>query len=122
MAEPLEHYEFKRPGRKAKYPWAQWANGSIWQLRRGEDYICTVGNLEGLFHREAKKRGLKFHRDIIDRGSELERIVVQFYGHTDKPGEMKLVSPADAVASSRQGRQNGHHPEPVRLGPNPYGG
>ena len=37
MANTLSEFEFTKRGRTPKYDWDNWFNGSIWELRIGED-------------------------------------------------------------------------------------
>jgi len=44
-------------GRRRKYPWADWADGSRHDIARGTDFDPPVLNMIGLMHRHAVRTG-----------------------------------------------------------------
>jgi hypothetical protein len=45
-------------GGKRRYPWADWTNERIWEIRRGEDYNVATENMRVNLHEYAKSKGL----------------------------------------------------------------
>ena len=74
-----------------KYPWHEWADGSTWEIRRGEDYDVATENMRVNLHMKAdsllrKVRTRKF-RD--DRG---EGLIFQFVEPEEAEEARKLAS------------------------------
>lgn len=42
MAERIETLKSKGSGRPTKYPWREWADGSAWRAKHGEDFTVSV--------------------------------------------------------------------------------
>jgi len=42
-----------------RYPWEQWCDGSIWEIRQGEDYDVPTENMRVNLHERAKQRVMK---------------------------------------------------------------
>jgi hypothetical protein len=74
-----------------KYPWDEWADGSPWEIRRGEDYDVTTENMRVNLHMKAesllrKVRTRKFHDG---RG---EGLIFQFVESEETKEARKLAS------------------------------
>lgn len=54
MATRLQ--EFPTEGR-GRYDWDKWLDGSVWQLKAGEDYRTTDGSMRGYIYKMAAHRG-----------------------------------------------------------------
>lgn len=46
------------PHNNAKYPWDEWLDGQLWQVKRGEDYAPPAEVFRSYIHRVARERGL----------------------------------------------------------------
>jgi len=46
-------------GQNRIYPWDEWANGSVWQVKRGEDFHVSPGTFRGNVAVTARRRGLR---------------------------------------------------------------
>lgn len=73
MAEVLESFPSESRGRAAKYDWATWADGRVWKLTHGLDFVCTPRTLSHMAYDYAKKNGLSVR--ITKTGTDL---VLQF--------------------------------------------
>lgn len=61
-----------------KYPWDEWLDGSVWLLRKGEDYGITTPSMRAAASRAAKAAGKKVRSRII-KDDDGEALVVQAY-------------------------------------------
>lgn len=77
MSRKLEPDEaqalFATQVKKAKYPWDQWADGSAWLLKRGEDYTVTDRAIRVTAAANARKRNLRVRTAMTEEG-----VVIQF--------------------------------------------
>lgn len=56
--------------RVTSYPWGQWLNGSVWTIRRGEDFSPDVKIMRAVLYRGCSQFGdLKRMRTQIDGDS-----------------------------------------------------
>lgn len=73
----LDSFTFKATsgnGASAKYDWATWLNGKIYQLDAGVDYTCTMNSLKFAAKRQAKKLGICVRFSKVDGGLVLQAI------------------------------------------------
>jgi hypothetical protein len=54
----------KSPGRPAMYPWHDWLDGSVWKLKRGEDFAVEVRSFMSAANTAARNRGQGLSRRI----------------------------------------------------------
>ena len=73
MAERIENFDFKQ-GRRAKYPWHEWADGSIWKVEKGVDFHCAPESLRMSLHGRARFLGRKAYTAVVDD----KHVVFQF--------------------------------------------
>lgn len=64
MAEKISTYKF--PGMRCKYDWDLWMNGSIYRLRKGEDFSVSVTSMRAMAYNVAAKRGLTLLSKVED--------------------------------------------------------
>tara|TARA_B100000073_G_scaffold196165_1_gene162501 strand:+ start:671 stop:910 length:240 start_codon:yes stop_codon:yes gene_type:complete len=57
MAEILETFDFTRSSGRAKYPWADWMDGQIYKIKRGEDFTATTKVMRQQIYAAAKNHG-----------------------------------------------------------------
>jgi hypothetical protein len=55
MARRVDSFEDEQTRR---YPWDQWTDGSIWEIRRSEDYDVATENMRVNLHERAKSQAL----------------------------------------------------------------
>lgn len=41
------------------YPWHRWLDGQAWELRRGEDFRCSLESFRSTCNRTARERGCR---------------------------------------------------------------
>lgn len=79
-----------------RYPWTEWADGSAWEIRQGEDYDVATENMRVNLHLKADALGRKVRtKKITDEDGE--GLAFQFI-----PSEEE-----ELVAMSRNDDQNG---------------
>ncbi len=76
MAERLDDFPFK--SWTGKFPWDEWLDGSIWRLKRGEDFDITPAGFRAGMQYNANKRGGK-----VRTRREGENFVIQFIPNTN---------------------------------------
>lgn len=59
MAVKLKSFEFTRTSGRYSYPWDQWTDGSIWKVKRGEDFNTSQTNFGASVYDKARKIGKK---------------------------------------------------------------
>lgn len=76
MAKRLDSFD-EREETPRRYPWADWADGAPWQIRRGDDYAVATENMRVSLHMKAKQMGCKVQtRKVTDEAGE--GLVFQF--------------------------------------------
>jgi len=56
MAKKVKSFDFTPVGRPAKYPWDQWLDGGIWELKAGEDFDTEIASFRVQIQANAKRR------------------------------------------------------------------
>lgn len=86
MADRIEHFPAEQRPPTRRYPWEEWADGSVWRLVRGEDFDQEVDDFRNRLYPQAKRRGMKVRSaKRLERpkaeGVALEReiLIIQFY-------------------------------------------
>lgn len=76
MARKLKTYNFRTRGNSIQYPWDKWTDGSIWQVKKGEDFTCSLGSFiagaSSVAHRRSMR--VRMNQDKVN-----ETITFQFY-------------------------------------------
>lgn len=77
-----------RPTRSRRlYPWRSWADGKVWVLTNGHDYIVPRKAFLGAAAYHARRSGLRFEWQPWQRG-KLSGVVIQFHADTNTPEEV----------------------------------
>jgi hypothetical protein len=70
LARKLEAFPEGEAPRQQRYPWKQWTDGNVWEIRRGEDYDTTTEHARQPPH-EGRRASIQGQdqkvRDDIDR-------------------------------------------------------
>jgi hypothetical protein len=69
--------QFPKARRQSKYPWDQWLDGSVWLLRKGEDYETTSPSMRAIATSAAKKEGKRLRTQITVDEDGIEALVIQ---------------------------------------------
>lgn len=92
MAKKLDSFPQGRNERARRYPWHEWADGSAWEIRRGEDYDAKTENMRVNLHMKADSLGIKVRTKKV-RDESGEGLVFQFYD-PDKKEATELLAMA----------------------------
>lgn len=78
MGKRLEKFpDDKAPQAQRRYPWDEWADGSPWEIRRGDDYPIATENMRVNLHMKADQLGGRVRtKKVTDE--EGEGLVFQF--------------------------------------------
>lgn len=63
MAQKLDAMP-KRRGRTGTYPWHQWADGSVWKVKKGEDFSSGVESFRTQLYGKARNLGKNLEVDV----------------------------------------------------------
>jgi hypothetical protein len=64
-----------RGDRRRYYPWSEWFDGAIWEVRQGEDYLHPEDErFRAIARKEAKNRGLRLEIRTVTPGVLLMQI------------------------------------------------
>ena len=75
MATKLRSFDFTDPSAltaasKAVYPWVDWLDGDIWQLKEGEDFFTHPLMMERIIRTRAAGRGAKVRLRHVPGGTD----------------------------------------------------
>lgn len=59
MAQVLQEWPSISRTRQSKYPWSEWTDGEIWQVRKGEDFTSDVKTFVQGLYAYAKRHDMK---------------------------------------------------------------
>lgn len=66
MAKRLIAFEPKTLGRKPKYPWGEWSDGSVWCAEYGEDFDIRPSMFAQSVYSHANRNGCKARVRVDD--------------------------------------------------------
>ncbi len=59
MATVLKEFDFGTNGSTTRYPWKEWADGQIRELKEGDDFTCKTHTMAMMARGYAKKNNLR---------------------------------------------------------------
>jgi hypothetical protein len=62
-----------------RYPWDEWTDGSIWEIKQKDDYDVPTENMRVNLHERAKQIGMKVKTQIVRSAPWNEGLRFQFY-------------------------------------------
>jgi hypothetical protein len=68
MARKLEMTTLPKRGNR-KYPWEEWFDGSVWELRAGEDFTARPATFRTLAKQQAARRNIKVDMQVYESES-----------------------------------------------------
>ena len=74
MARKLEAFPAAKGSR---YPWAEWLDGSVWELVQGDDFQAKTATFRTNAQTQAKKRGGRIRSKAVDAAGR-DAVVIQF--------------------------------------------
>lgn len=103
MANTLTTYDFSKPSNLTKtdrrsYPWDEWLNGHIWELKHGVDFEAHPLMMERIIRTRAtaKKAQIEMRHEPLNGDESYGRIIVRRRDVT--PARVRKAAPAKAVA------------------------
>src|SRR3954467_13759357 len=78
MAKRLENFPGDAPSVGRRYPWPEWTDGSVWEIRRGDDYDAATENMRVNLHMKADSLAKKVRTKKV-RDEQGEGLVFQFF-------------------------------------------
>src|SRR3954470_19251585 len=86
-----------------RYPWDEWTDGSVWEIRRGEDYDVATENMRVNLHMKAEALLRKVRtKKVADKNGEA--LVFQFFDPEAEETKMNMakVPPEETDAAMAQ--------------------
>ena len=97
-----------------KYPWGEWADGSTWEIRRGEDYDVATENMRVNLYMKADSMRCKVRTRKFAADNQGEGLIFQFFnvepsvvptGSSDGPDSLIEMLYRDAVEIYERARR-----------------
>jgi hypothetical protein len=66
MAHRVDSFKKDVAEQPRRYPWAEWCDGSIWEIRQGADYDVPTENMRVNLHEHARTRAWKVRTEKIN--------------------------------------------------------
>src|SRR3954471_24761344 len=82
-----------------RYPWPDWTDGSVWEIRRGEDYDASTENMRVNLHMKADALAVKVRTKKV-RHDEGEGLVFQFFDPDAEEANQKMTTTPPEAADS----------------------
>jgi hypothetical protein len=102
MARKLDHFPSNDRQQARRYPWDEWTDGGVWEIRQGDDYEIPTENMRVNLHIKADSKAVKVRTRKV-RDDAGEGLIFQFY---DPDGEeaKRLVAqtPASELDSAME--------------------
>lgn len=71
MAKRVDRFMKDRGDAPRRYPWSAWMDGSIWEIRQGDDYDVATENMRVNLHERARNYGQVVRTEKISDGEGL---------------------------------------------------
>lgn len=100
MARRLDGFPTNGASPQRRYPWDEWTDGSVWEIRRGDDYDVATENMRVNLHIKAEAKVMKVRtRKLHDEQGE--GLVFQFHDPDREEAEQLLTqaTPEDVSAA-----------------------
>lgn len=78
MGRRLDTFPQERSHGQRRYPWDEWSDGSVWEIRRGADYDVATENMRVNLHIKADSLRCKVRTRKFRDGSHGEGLIFQF--------------------------------------------
>lgn len=72
MAEELSEFQFDTG--VSMYPWAEWLDGKIYKLTKGEDYKSQTDSFRSTAQEHARKRGKVLRTKVTENGIVIQAV------------------------------------------------
>lgn len=100
MAKRLNEFPGDHGPAPRRYPWAEWTDGGVWEIRRGDDYDASTENMRVNLHMKADQLAQKVRTKKV-RDEQGEGLVFQFFDPEAEESRMKMgtLPPDEAQAA-----------------------
>lgn len=95
MARKLDAFPSEGTGEPRRYPWPEWTDGGVWEIRSGDDYDVDTENMRVNLHIKADALVAKVRTKKI-RDEQGEGLVFQFFDPDAKEASELLGSAKEA--------------------------
>src|SRR4051794_29071360 len=97
MARRLESFPRDEQSHPRRYPWSDWTDGSVWEVRKGEDYDVATENMRVNLHMKADAllRKVRTQKVADERG---EGLVFEFL-RSDETEVVAMAAAEDPEAT-----------------------
>lgn len=97
MARRLDAFPEQSGGGQRRYPWSDWTDGDIWEIKRGDDYDVATENMRVNLHLKASALARKVKTSKLRDGTGL---VFQFLD-SEEMEEVRKKMELDKEATTR---------------------
>src|SRR3954452_6229713 len=91
MGKRLNQFPEEAGDGQRRYPWAEWTDGSVWEIRRGEDYDAATENMRVNLHMKADALAIKVRTTKV-RDDGGEGLAFQFFDPDEKEANELLTT------------------------------
>jgi hypothetical protein len=91
MAKKLEAFPGEGTGEPRRYPWQEWTDGGVWEIRADEDYDVDTENMRVSLHIKADALGIKVRTTKV-RDDQGEGLAFQFFDPDAKEASELLAA------------------------------
>ena len=95
MAKRLDEFPSGRTSQPRRYPWDEWTDRGIWEIRLGDDYDVNTENMRVNLHMKADALGIKVRTTKV-RDEQGEGLAFQFFDPDQKEAR-ELVTTASEI-------------------------
>ncbi len=93
MGRRLDSFPGDEQSHPRRYPWEEWTDGGVWEIRKGDDYDVDTENMRVNLHLKADALSRKVRtRKLVDESGE--RLVFQFLD-SDEMEAVKMATAED---------------------------
>lgn len=103
MARKLDTFPDDRPSARQKYPWEEWTDGSVWEIRQGIDYDVATENMRVNLHMKADAQSQKVKTKKV-RDEEGEGLIFQFLDSEEEQQMNMLTAQKARVEEYRRSK------------------
>src|SRR3954451_13651117 len=94
MARRLNSFPERKQPAQQKYPWSDWTDGSVWEIRRGVDYDVATESMRVNLHMKADALSRKVKTQKLSDSSG-EGLIFQFHGESDVKEAVDMIAAQD---------------------------
>lgn len=66
LGKTVKEHKFGQNG-KNKYPWSNWCDGQVWQIKQGEQFTCSMEAMRSSLSCKSKRSGQTVQYETINK-------------------------------------------------------